>query len=568
MPIEFAIPSIVAALVAGAMIATFVLRSRKRPHAQGHADVALRASEERLQRALDASDLCLWDFDVSSGNIYLSAGWSQLLGGPPEATHTTFATLADLVPQAEQAALHDALREALRDPRVPYRVEHRVRARDGRWLWILSVGRVVQTGADGRALRMLGTNRNISERKCAEAARDTLEEQLRESQKMHAVGTLAAGIAHDFNNILGAILGHLALAREDLGPDNAARLSLEQIGKSASRARHLVQQILAFGRSRPQELHNRPLRPLLEETLSLLRSTLPAGVSLESSISAAPLHVLADATQLQQVLMNLCTNAWHAMRGETGRIVVGLECAELPNAQQALPHALAAGTYAHLWVSDSGCGMDAATRSRIFEPFFTTKPVGQGTGLGLSVAHGIVTSHHGTIHVDSAPGQGSTFHIYLPLAQSVEPAPLSDWGALAPTQAAGQGQHVLYLDDDEVMLVLAKRLLALQGYRVSGFQDPHEALAAVRAHPREFDLVVSDYNMPMLSGLGLAREIASIRADLPILISSGYLSEEQRAELMRSGVRDVLHKERMLEELGPAAQRLVQDAQFRSRQAA
>ena len=525
--------------------------------ARNQGEQALRASEERLQRALEASDLSLWDFDVESGTVYLSESWSQRLGGPSEVTRTTFMGLADRVPEAERPGLLEALVAALKDPRARYRVEHRVRKLDGEWLWNLSEGRIVERGADGRALRMVGTNRDITALKQAEATRRGLETQLRESQKMEAIGTLASGIAHDFNNILGAILGNLALAREDMSAGHAALHSLEQINKSALRARSLVQQILTFGRREPQELVNRPLRPLIQETLALMRASLPAGVSLEGTLADAPLHVLADATQIQQVLMNLCTNAWHALQGQPGRIVVGLESIGLPADAAQLSGGLPPGDYAHLWVSDSGCGMDLATRARIFEPFFTTKPIGQGTGLGLSVAHGIVTAHHGAITVDSAPGQGSTFHAFLPLVDSQDLAAPSGWDAMQALRPLGHGQHVLYVDDDEVMVLLVERLLLRLGYRVTCYQDSRQAIAAVRARSETFDLVVSDFNMPEFSGLDVAREVARIRADLPVVISSGHLSDEQRDELLRAGVRELIQKENTVEDLGLLVHRLL-----------
>ena len=523
------------------------------------AALALRASEERLQRALDASNLCLWDFEVDSGKVYLSESWSQWLGGPSAVTRTTFAELAERVPEAERELLMRALVAALKDPQADYRVEHSVRKLDGNWLWNLSVGKVVERDARGRALRMVGTNRDVTERKLAEAARLGLEGQLRESQKMEAIGTLAAGIAHDFNNILGAVLGNLALAREEVGAGHPALRSLEQINKSAVRARTLVQQILAFGRRQPQELVNRPLGPLVQEALALLRSTLPAGVQLDARLAPAPLHVLANPTQIHQVLMNLCTNAWHALLGRAGRIAVGLEAVELGADAGPRPGGLPPGPYAHVWVEDSGSGMDAQTRARIFEPFFTTKPVGQGTGLGLSVVHGIVAAHHGAITVDSAPGAGSTFHLYFPHAEPQQPPPPSEWGSLAPLQRqnAGQGQHILYIDDDGVMLLLVERLLLRLGYRVTSHADAAVAIEAVRAQPHAYDLVVSDYNMPAVSGLDVAREVAAIRAGLPVIISSGHLTDEQRAELLRCGVRDIVAKENTLEELGPLVWRLV-----------
>src|SRR5205814_4727110 len=258
-----------------------------------------------------------------------------------------------------------------------------------------------------------------------EAAEDDMhkvEAQLRHGQKMDSVGTLAGGIAHDFNNILGAVIGNVALARQEVGEGHAALLHLDEIHKASVRARNLVRQILTFSRREPQELLTQPLRPIVEETHQLLRATLAARVEIEVALGDALLHVEADATQVQQVLMNLCTNAWHALPDGAGRIHIGLDATSLDEAAAQRLGGLPGGRYAHLWVSDTGIGMDAATRERIFEPFFTTKPVGQGTGLGLSVVHGILSAHHGAIDVDSEPGQGSTFHLYFPVVAHMQTA--------------------------------------------------------------------------------------------------------------------------------------------------
>ncbi len=549
------------AATAAAVLCVRLLRRRVR------AEQALRASEERLQLALQVSGLALWDFHVPSGEVYLSESWAQALGGALGVTRTTFAELCARVPEAERPALHDSLLAALKDPAAGYRVEHRVRREDGAWLWNLSEGRVVERDAEGRALRMIGTNRDITDRKQAEAVRRDLEAQLRESQKMEAIGTLAGGIAHDFNNILGAILGNLALAREELGAGHPATASLEQSQRAAQRARSLVQQILAFSRNQPQQLRNRPLRPLVEEALRLMRATLPAGVAIESSLADTPLHVLADATQIQQVLINLCTNAWHAMQGASGRIAVALDAARFDDGPAPRPAGLAPGAYARLSVRDDGCGMDEATLARVFEPFFTTKPVGRGTGLGLSVVHGIVTAHGGAITVRSKPGAGSSFVLYFPCVEPDSPqavaAPASDFAVLdtgAQHLAVAGRPHVLYIDDDEVMLLLVERLLGRLGCRVTCCQDPRRALALVRERPREFDLVVSDFNMPQCSGLEVAGAVARLRPELPVIISSGHVTQELHAEMQRSGVRALIHKENTLEELGQAVQRVLQPA--------
>jgi PAS domain S-box-containing protein len=388
--------------------------------------------------------------------------------------------------------------------------------------------------------------------------RYVLEEHLRESQKMDSIGTLAGGIAHDFNNVLGAIIGNVEIALQELDAAHAARVNLEQISRASQRARSLVQKILTFSRNEPQQLVTQALQPLIEDTLDLLRSTLPARVELLTEINESPLYVNADATQMQQLLMNLGTNAWHALNSSTGRIVVGLKELDLGERDTGPVTGMPAGRYAYLWVSDTGVGMDAATRQRIFEPFFTTKAVGQGTGLGLSVVHGIVKTHLGGVAVDTAPGRGTTFHVILPATQRP-----SQVGTLDEAEARvmrGRGQHVMYVDDDEVVALMVEQLLQRAGYRVTICQDAKQGLAAFAETPRAFDLVVTDFNMPDFSGLEFAAELARIRPELPIAISSGYLSDELRAGARRLGIRYLLQKQNSFEELAALVHRALADA--------
>ncbi len=399
---------------------------------------------------------------------------------------------------------------------------------------------------------------DITDSRRAEIQRQVLEAQLRETHKMQAIGTLAGGIAHDFNNILGAILGNLELARQDLGPGHPAQARLAQIRQAGGRARSLVQQILAFSRRQPHDLVVQPLQPVLEETIALLRTTLPVGVSIDLRLSEAPLWVNADATQIQQVVMNLCTNASFAVRQVAGRIEVGLEHLSPPERLGADGVQGPSGDCAHLWVRDNGVGMDEATQARIFEPFFTTRTTAEGTGLGLSVVHGIVAEHGGAITVDSVPGEGSVFHVLLPLAARAEDAPPAPSNGAVPPR--GEGQHVLYVDDDDMMLVVVQGLLQNAGYRVSICRDALTAVASLREDPAGFDIVVTDYNMPGGSGIEVARAARAIRPGLPVVISSGYLSEELRAAAASAGVQHLLQKENTVEELcGLLRQVLVND---------
>lgn len=405
---------------------------------------------------------------------------------------------------------------------------------------------------------------DITARKRVEHARAQLEVQLRESQKMEALGTLAGGIAHDFNNIVAAIMGNAELALEDVGPAHAALESLAEILKASRRAKDLVRQILAFGRRQVLERQVISLAPTVEESARLLRATLPAGVSLNVECTPDAPAVLADATQVEQVLLNLCSNAWQVVQrqGRPGVIEVRLEAHVAVGGAYKGPEqrsrggrvALHPGRYARLTVRDNGPGMDEATRGRIFEPFFTTKAAGEGTGLGLAVVHGIVQGHEASIEVQSAPGEGTSFCVYFPAATAPVPVVPAHKPATVPERVGGK--HILCVDDDESIVFLMRRLLGLQGYRVSGYTDPHEALAAVRAEPGQFDLAVTDYNMPGMSGLELARALREIRADLPVALASGYITEELRAEAPAAGVIELIYKPNTADELCEAVARL------------
>ncbi|WP_349743634.1 hybrid sensor histidine kinase/response regulator [Roseateles cavernae] len=396
---------------------------------------------------------------------------------------------------------------------------------------------------------------DISERKKAEADRQQFEAQLHHIQKMESIGTLAGGIAHDFNNILGAILGNVDLARAELGLPHAALSNLDEIHKASVRARNLVRQILTFSRREPQELQTQPLRPVVEETYKLLRATLPAGVEIHLALSDVPLHVQADATQIQQVLMNLCTNAWHALKDGAGRIDIGLEPVWLDGVAARRLGGLAQGAYVRLWVSDNGAGIPAEIRERIFEPFFTTKPVGRGTGLGLSVVHGILTAHHGAIEVESEPGRGSRFHMYVPCVEAQVDVASAQAVQAQPFQ--GHGEHVLYVDDDETMTLMVERILQRAGYRVSIFQDAQQAITAVREHPETFDFVVTDFNMPDCSGLDIAHAVARVRPDMPVVISTGLITEELRNDVRNTSVRGLLEKQNTSQDLGDMVGRIL-----------
>ncbi len=378
-----------------------------------------------------------------------------------------------------------------------------------------------------------------------------LEAQLKQAQKMEAIGTLAGAIAHDFNNVLGAILGNVELARMELGQKSGVVVeSLDEIGKAGRRAKTLIRQILSFSRQRETAKRVIRLADVVLEVRGLLRSTLPANVTVVTAFSDGAPNVLADTTEIHQVVLNLCTNAWHAMEGRGGRLEIALDAVALEADASPLPP----GRYARLTVKDDGCGMDAATVERIFDPFFTTKAPGVGTGLGLSVVHGIIKDHAGTINVRSKLGEGSSFEVLLPeVSRPVDVLPPE-----TRELPRGQGQRVLYLDDEEPLVKLTTRLLTRLGFRVTGFTRADEALEAVRLAPNEFDLVLTDFNMPGISGLQVAKLLTAIRPDLPVLLVSGYVSDELKENAAQAGVRQVIYKPNTVEELCDAVHRFVQ----------
>jgi PAS domain S-box-containing protein len=394
---------------------------------------------------------------------------------------------------------------------------------------------------------------DITERQRLEEANTLLEAQFRQAQKLEAIGQLAGGIAHDFNNILAAILGNTDLAVMDTDPSHPARESLEEIKKAGVRAKGLVQQILTYSRQQPQDRQVISLEPIIAEAAKFLHATIPAGVEIVLALAASAPPVLADATQIHQVIFNLCTNAWHALEDQPGRITIQLRAVTLDAAATERLAGLRPGSFACLTISDTGKGMDAATLEHIFNPFFTTKAPGKGTGLGLSVVQGIIAAHDGAITVVSQPGQGTTFQVYFPAAFA-----RTDDSEIAPGGPApqGQGQHVLFLDDEEALVNLAMRTLEPLGYRVTGFTQAAVAMQAFRANPGQFDVVITDLNMPGISGLDVARELLTVQPEVPILLCSGHVTEQMQAQAHSAGIRHILYKPNTMEEVSATLHRL------------
>lgn len=355
----------------------------------------------------------------------------------------------------------------------------------------------------------------------------SLRRQLRQAQKLEAIGVLAGGIAHDFNNILAAIIGYTELSREELPEESPLRPNLDQILRAGLRAKDLVQQILACSRQMESERRPLPLQLIVKETLKLLRSSLPSTIQIRTQINEQCGMVMADPAQIHQVIMNLCTNAYHAMRERGGVLTVGLEESFGGNSVHPSQAGFLNKAYILMTVSDSGHGMDSKTLARIFEPCFTTKPPHEGTGMGLMMVQNIVKGHGGVIQVQSEPDKGTTFRLYFPQWEQPAQSAIVDSAPLPH----GRG-HILFVDDEEQIVHSNRQMLERLGYEVTGMSSSLAALAAFRARPGEYHLVITDLTMPRLTGLELTQEIRQIRPDVPVVLCTGF-SERATPELIR-----------------------------------
>ena len=387
---------------------------------------------------------------------------------------------------------------------------------------------------------------DITKRKKAEKEKVKLELQLSQKQKMEAIGTLAGGIAHDFNNILAAVQGYLELSLDDLPEDSAVRDNLEQIQSCTNRSAKLVKQILTFSRTDQLEQEKEPVQisSIVKEVLRMLRSSLPSTIKICRKIHADSSMVFADPTQIHQVLVNLCTNASHAMREAGGLLEVSLKDINLKSEARIGDEYLEQGPYVKLSVSDSGCGMEKEVVERIFEPFFSTKEASEGTGLGLSVVHGIVKSHDGAITVSSTPGKGTTFDIFFPRTESSriqEPQ--------SSESTTKEREVILLVDDEEMMVDVTRQILERLGFDVIAKTSSIDALEAFQEEPDEFDLVITDQVMPNMTGTQLARSLISIRPDIPVILCSGFPEDVSTEELKSIGIKEFFMKPISREEI-------------------
>ena len=389
----------------------------------------------------------------------------------------------------------------------------------------------------GHIINAIEMVEDITEKRKAAEEKKRLEDQLQQAQKMEAIGTLAGGIAHDFNNILSPIIIHTEMALMDLPPESPLKHNLEEVYRASERAKNLVRQILTFSRHQHQERTPLKLGIILKEVIKLLRSSLPATIDIHQDIETTSDAILADPTQIHQVILNLCTNAFHAMREKGGVLKIGLKDENLDADKASRFANFAPGNYVNLIVSDTGHGMDEETMKRIFEPYFTTKDPGEGTGMGLAVIHGIVKNYGGDITVESEPGKGTTFQIFFPKIEvDILPPP-------EPFVDLPRGNEcVLLVDDEKVAIDAIRPMLENIGYKVTAKTSSIECLETFRDHPQGFDLVITDQTMPNMTGKELAEKLLSIRPEIPIILCTGFSEQIDENTAKEMGIKAFLMK--------------------------
>ena len=516
------------------------------------ADEELRARHEMLDLAQKVARAVAfeWRIGAGEGQNRWSPDLEAMYGLAPGAYDGSFDSWKKLVHPEDWPSVKTAIKRAIESGEVA--TEYRVVHPDGSVHWLQAKGRMF-FDAEGNPVRMVGFMLDVTDRHDAQAELRRLEQQLRQAQRLEAMGTLAGGIAHDFNNILGAILGYGEMAVREAPKGSRLRSDLESIMAAGERGRALVDRVLVFSRSGAGERVAVHVEAVVREALDVVAGKLPTNVRIETDLRAGQAAMLGDATQIHQVLMNLATNAVQAM-SSGGVLSVSLDTVHFDAERSASVGTVTAGDYVVLRVADSGSGIAPEVQERIFDPFFTTKDVGVGTGLGLSLVHGIVTEVGGAIDITSTLGAGSAFTVYLPRVGEA-PDSLEDE---EPALPRGDGQRVLVIDDEEPLVRLATRTLEDLGYATTGFTSSTAALSAFRAEPALFDAVVTDERMPGMAGSALIREVRGISSSIPIVLMSGFVGGAVANRAREAGADDVVQKPLSMRALATSLARVLQ----------
>jgi two-component system, cell cycle sensor histidine kinase and response regulator CckA len=521
---------------------------------------SLRETKRKLLETLKMASMGFWSWDVKTGEVEWSDEVYNIFQLDPKEFTPQIDSILALSPWPEENKRDAELIRNATETKEPGSYEQKFLFPDGSIGYYHSTFQGVYD-EQGNLTAMKGTVQDITEKKRADEEQKKLEEQLQQAHKMEAIGTLAGGIAHDFNNILSGILGYSQFVKEYLPAGSPAEKDIDIVIQSGRRAANLVKQILTFSRKKEHHLQTLTPYPIVKEALQLMRSTLPATIAIKEYIDKKCGDIVADPTNIHQIIVNLCSNALCAMDQQKGVLTVKLY-REYLNAEDLEAHAnISAGSFVVLSVSDTGHGMDKATMRRIFEPYFTTKEIGKGSGIGLSVIYGIIEESKGFIRAESTPGQGSTFYVYLPALQEKSSTVDDDQDTAQTLEVSsikkGSGR-ILVVDDEMLLVKINKRRLENVGYTVTVTTDSEEALEKIRNHPEQFDLLITDQTMPMMSGADLTREVLKVRPDLPVIMSTGHSEVMTEKKALEMGIRKYVLKPIQGNELIHAVQEILE----------
>ncbi len=509
----------------------------------------LLTSEQRFKMIAETITEVFWIRDLEKDSfIYISPGYERIWGCPRSSLYENPHSFLDSIHQMDRERVELERRTRERQG-LPFNTEYRIVMPDGSIRWIWDRGFPAADG-NGRTANFVGVAQDITERKLAEKEKKRIELQLVQIQKMEALGRFAGGIAHDLNNVLYPIIIDLEMILEETIPNTQFHQVLREVLNAVYRQRDLVKQILSFSRKSEQKFNPVKVAPLIRETLHFIRSSLPITIALQYRIDAHTDTILSDATQIQQIIMNLCRNAADALGPQEGTIEIVLSNLYLEN--MANHPDLKSGEYLQLTVSDTGCGISPDIMDRIFEPFFTTKEPGKGCGIGLSVVHGILKDHGGAITVESEPGKGSRFTVYLPSCTQTSQARLVRNSRDKSPKGDGK---ILLVDDEDMILSSLESVLKRSGYQVVTSNDSQQALALFNQDPEAFDLVITDLTMPKMSGKDLVVRLMQARSTIPVILCTGFSDIIDEAEARALGIREILMKPAGTSELDMAIRR-------------